>query len=128
MQPIHIYRRPIHWNLMHMNTTELLKGTLQTIVLKVLEDNNRMYGYEITQKVKELSSEKLIITEGSLYPTLHKLESGGLLTTEIEFIGKRKRKYYSLTKEGSTMLETKLTDLYEFIRTLSSVLQIKPSF
>ena len=38
-----------------MNTTELLKGTLSTIILKLLADNGKMYGYEITQKVKELS-------------------------------------------------------------------------
>ncbi len=41
-----------------MHSPELLKGTLQTIVLAVLSDHGRMYGYEITQRVKELSGER----------------------------------------------------------------------
>ncbi len=61
-----------------MNTTELLKGTLSTIILKMLADNGKMYGYEITQKVKELSDNKILVKEGSLYPALHKLLSGWL--------------------------------------------------
>ena len=55
-----------------MYSKNLIKGTLQTIVLKQLEENGRMYGYEITQKVKEISDHKIEITEGALYPTLHK--------------------------------------------------------
>ena len=51
-----------------------------------------MYGYEITQKVKELTLEKIQITEGALYPTLHALEAEGLVTTKTEYIGKRMRK------------------------------------
>ena len=67
-----------------MHSPELLKGTLQTIVLKVLKDNGRMYGYEITQRVKELSDDRILITEGALYPALHKLEAEGMLKTETE--------------------------------------------
>jgi PadR family transcriptional regulator PadR len=58
-----------------MHSPELLKGTLQTILLKVLKDHGRMYGYEITLRVKELSGERILLTEGALYPTLHKLRS-----------------------------------------------------
>ena len=76
-----------------MHSSELLKGTLQTIILKVLSDHGRMYGYEITQKVRDLSDETIQLTEGSLYPALHKLEAEGLLKTEVEYAGKRKRKY-----------------------------------
>lgn len=108
-----------------MQSTELLKGTLQTIVLKVLSDNKRMYGYEITQTVKGLSNKKILLTEGSLYPTLHKLEAEGLLTTEIIFIGKRKRKYYSLTKTGKSILEGKIQELKDFVQTLAAVLDVK---
>lgn len=64
-----------------MFSSELVKGTLKTIILKLLADNERMYGYEITQKVKELSFDKIQITEGALYPTLHALEGEGLLLT-----------------------------------------------
>jgi PadR family transcriptional regulator PadR len=69
-------------------SSELIKGTLKTIVLKQLENNKRMYGYEITQRVKELSLDRIQITEGALYPTLHALEAEGLVTTETEYIGK----------------------------------------
>ena len=111
-----------------MYSSELLKGTLQTILLKILNDNGRMYGYEITQKVKELSDERILLTEGSLYPALHKLESEGLLTTNIEFIGKRKRKYYELTVSGSSLLDQKITEFTEFVKTISVVLKLQPAF
>src|ERR1700750_343473 len=81
-------------------STELIKGTLKTIVLKLLTDNKKMYGYEITQRVKELTQDKIQITEGALYPTLHSLEADGLVTTETEYMGKRVRKYYSLSAAG----------------------------
>ena len=110
-----------------MYSTELLKGTLQTIILKVLSDNTKMYGYEITQRVKELSGNKIQLTEGSLYPTLHKLESQGLLQTELVYIGKRKRKYYQLTSPGNVLLSEKISEFSEFINTVSAVLQIKPT-
>lgn len=106
-------------------SSELIKGTLKTIVLKLLADNKKMYGYEITQKVKELTSEKIQITEGALYPTLHALESEGLLTTEIEYIGKRVRKYYSLSPAGKTKTQEKLSEFSDFVQTMIFLLDIK---
>ncbi|MGB5393843.1 MAG: PadR family transcriptional regulator, partial [Lutimonas sp.] len=79
---------------------KLVKGSLQTIVLKLLSENDKMYGYEITQKVKELTKDKIQITEGALYPALHKLEAEGFLDVEIVNIGNRMRKYYKLTEQG----------------------------
>ena len=73
-----------------MYSKELLRGTFKTIVLKLLIENGKMYGYEITQKMKDMSDSKIVITEGSLYPLLHKLEQDGVLTTEEVSIGKRK--------------------------------------
>jgi DNA-binding PadR family transcriptional regulator len=108
-----------------MHSPELLKGTLQTIVLKVLKDNGRMYGYEITQLVKELSEGRILVTEGALYPTLHRLEAEGLLRTEVVNIGKRIRKYYSLTAEGKTLAKERVNEFVDFIKTMSVVLQVK---
>lgn len=51
-----------------MSSNPMLKGTLQTIILKLLKDNNRMYGYEITQKVKELTTGEIRLTEGGIIP------------------------------------------------------------
>ena len=115
-----MHKKPMYVNLMY--STELLKGTLQTIILKVLGDHKKMYGYEITQKVKELSQDKIQLTEGSLYPTLHKLEAEGLLVTEVVFIGKRKRKYYSLTNTGVSMMQQKVQEFTSFFETVGTIL------
>jgi DNA-binding PadR family transcriptional regulator len=106
-------------------SSELIKGTLKTIVLKLLEDNNRMYGYEITQKVKELTFDKIQITEGALYPTLHVLEEDGLVTTELEYNGKRVRKYYTLSPEGKSKTKEKVSELADFMNTMKFLLDIK---
>jgi PadR family transcriptional regulator PadR len=106
-------------------SSELIKGTLKTIVLKLLADHKRMYGYEITQKVKELTSEKIQITEGALYPTLHALEDEGLVTTESEFIGKRVRKYYTLSQTGKVRTKQKVNELADFMSTMKFLLDIK---
>lgn len=106
-------------------SSELIKGTLKTIILKLLSDNKRMYGYEITQTVKELTGDKIQLTEGALYPTLHALEAEGLLTTETEYIGKRVRKYYSLSKDGKTKSLEKVNEFADFISTMKFLLDIK---
>jgi PadR family transcriptional regulator PadR len=108
-----------------MHSPELLKGTLQTIVLKVLKDHGKMYGYEITQRVKELSEGHILLTEGALYPALHKLEAEGLLKTEIVNIGKRIRKYYLLTAPGKVQAKERVAEFVDFIQTMGSVLQVK---
>lgn len=108
-----------------MYSKDLIKGTLQPIILKLLEDNKRMYGYEITQKVKELTEGKINITEGALYPALHKLEADGIVKTEEEYIGKRMRKYYSLTDAGSVVVTQKVSELSDFITAINNVLQLK---
>jgi DNA-binding PadR family transcriptional regulator len=106
-------------------SSELIKGTLKTIILKLLKDNKRMYGYEITQKVKELTSGKIQLTEGSLYPSLHSLEAEGLLTTETEYIGKRVRKYYSLSSQGKIETKQKVNEFSDFINTMIFLLDLK---
>lgn len=106
-------------------STELIKGTLKTIVLKLLADNKKMYGYEITQRVKELTGEKIQITEGALYPTLHALESEGLLVVETEFIGRRVRKYYSLSTSGKAKTKERVSELADFMDTMKFLLDIK---
>ncbi|HWK02748.1 MAG TPA: PadR family transcriptional regulator [Puia sp.] len=107
-------------------SSELIKGTLKTIVLKLLSDHKKMYGYEITQKVKELTLDKIQITEGALYPTLHALEEEGLVTTETEYIGKRVRKYYSLSPAGKVKTKEKLKEFSGFMDTMVFLLGIKP--
>lgn len=63
-----------------MYSKELLKGTLSAIILKLLSEKDRMYGYEISQRVKELSDGNIILNDGSLYPALQKMTKDGLLS------------------------------------------------
>jgi len=107
-----------------MISSELLKGSLKTIVLKLLKENGRMYGYEITRKVEELTEGKISLTYGALYPVLHKLESEGVLITESENFNNRIRIYYSLTPKGDTVVAEKIKELTEFIESLQRI--IKP--
>ena len=65
-----------------MANNKLYKGSLTTIILKLLDEGGKMYGYEITQKVKVITKGELKITEGALYPALHKLEADGMLDVE----------------------------------------------
>ena len=105
--------------------SQLYKGSLTTIVLKLLSEQDRMYGYEITRKAKEMTAGKLNITEGALYPTLHKLEAEGLVTVELEHIGNRPRKYYSLTKSGKKEIKNKLAELKDFVQQMQLVLNLQ---
>mgnify|MGYP000309561751 FL=1 len=110
-----------------MGNQKLYKGSLQTIILKLLESNDKMYGYEITQKVKELTKGELKITEGALYPALHKLEADGLLDVEVAKVGNRLRKYYKLTESGAKETANKLEEMQEFLRTMQHLVNPKLS-
>ncbi len=105
-----------------MYSKEIIKGTLKPIILKLLQEEERMYGYEITQKVKMLTANKIQITEGALYPLLHKLEAEGSVTTETEKIGKRVRKYYKLTPEGKARATELVEEFIDFMETMKSIL------
>jgi len=108
-----------------MYSKELLKGTIEIIILKLLSENDKMYGYEITQRVKELTSQRIEISEGALYPTLHKLEATGLLQADTVNIGKRVRKYYRLTKTGKEIAKEKVKELVEFMGSVNLIMNLK---
>ena len=108
-----------------MKNSQLYKGSLNTIVMKLLEENGRMYGYEITQKVKEITKGELKITEGALYPALHKLEAEGVLEVEVENVDNRLRKYYKLTEKGTSETINRLVELEDFIRNMQNLVQPK---
>lgn len=108
-----------------MYPSQLLKGTFQTIILKLLDQHNRMYGYEISQKVKEESNGEILLPEGSLYPILHKMAEEGLVKMEKVHIGKRVRRYYSITKTGETEAKFKLEEFERFVLTMRQLLSPK---
>ncbi len=103
--------------------SSLYKGSLNLIILKMLEEEGRMYGYEITQKAKELTKGAIKISEGALYPALHKLEAEGLLTVSMEQIGNRLRKYYQLTPGGKKEKGRLVMEFNEFVLNLQHILK-----
>lgn len=107
---------------MEASTNEFLRGTLKTIVLKLLAEQGRMYGYEITQSVKERTGGAITLTFGALYPVLHKLEQEGLLLTDSVEVDGRLRKYYSLTPTGSTTAAQKVSDFERFVVAMNALI------
>lgn len=87
------------------------------MILSLLPEHQKMHGYEITQKVKGLPSGKLITHEDTLYPLLHKLESVGILISELAHIGNRMRKYYTLTTKSKKKKKS-LSEPRAFIHTV----------
>ena len=108
-----------------MYSSELIKGTLKTIILKLLSENERMYGYELTQKVTDMTGGKIQVTEGALYPTVHALEEQGILTTEVVNVGNRLRKYYAITPSGRKIASEKVNEFTDFIATMITLLDLK---
>lgn len=104
-----------------MYSKELLKGTLCPIILNLLAENQKMYGYEIFLRVKELSDEKILLKDGSLYPALQKMTKDGLLSYREEFVGKRVRKYYLLTNKGEVEKVRHLEELKDFLATMNKL-------
>lgn len=87
-----------------MPSKELVAASSRPLVLSILAEGES-YGYEIIQRVRQLSGGKLVWTEGMLYPVLHRLEREGLVksvwrTAETG----RKRKYYKLVRKGAAAL------------------------
>lgn len=109
-----------------MSNLKLYKGSLSTIVLKLLNEHDSMYGYEIAKRVKEITNNELNITEGALYPCLHKLALKGFVNVELVKLGKRTRKYYSLTELGTKETLNKLRELENYIKTMRAL--VNPKF
>ncbi|RPJ76119.1 MAG: PadR family transcriptional regulator [Alphaproteobacteria bacterium] len=101
---------------------QLLKGSLKSLILKLLSENDRMYGYEITQTIEKATLGKVKLTFGALYPVLHKLESDGDVITESEIVNNRTRVYYKLTSKGTATAILKVKELQDFVDTLTKFL------
>jgi DNA-binding PadR family transcriptional regulator len=104
-----------------MYSKELLKGTISAMILKLLSEKERMYGYEISLRVKELSEGKILLKDGSLYPALQKMTSDGLLSFKEENVSGRVRKYYYLTKTGHKRKVAYIEELHDFMATLNRI-------
>jgi transcriptional regulator len=85
--------------------TDLVQGTLDLLLLKILA-LGPMHGWAVSQRLKQISGEVLAVSDGSLYPSLHKLEQEGWIKAEWKTseLGRR-AKFYSLTRLGRGHLE-----------------------
>ena len=85
--------------------TDLVQGTLDLLILKVVE-LEPMHGWAIAQRIRQMSNEELRVGQGSLYPALHKLEQNGWIQAKWgESDNNRRAKYYALTRAGRKALE-----------------------
>lgn len=107
-----------------LKKNSLYKGTLQNIILKLLAKEVKMYGYQITQHAKELTKGELEMTEGALYPILHKLESEEMIISEIQKINGRDRKYYLLTEKGKKQQAVQEDEMKSYLFNLSTIFNI----
>ena len=78
---------------------ELLKGSTNMLILSLLEKEN-MYGYQMIKELSKKSNNVFEFQEGTLYPILHHLEEKNYIISYWDEKGAKKRKYYSITKEG----------------------------
>lgn len=84
--------------------SDLLQGTLDLLILRTLATGAR-HGWGISQRIEQLSHEVLVVTQGSLYPALHRLEEQGLVKTKWGTSeNNRRAKYYELTRAGQKRL------------------------
>jgi PadR family transcriptional regulator PadR len=108
-----------------MEPSKIIKGSLSAVILQLLQNNGRMYGYEITKAVKDGSKGRTRITEAALYPALHKLEDAGMLETESELVDGRIRKYYKLSRKGKKESVVQLDAIQEAITSLQKLLKYR---
>ena len=104
---------------------DLVQGTLDLLILKIvaLESAN---GWTISQRLKELSADVLQVSDGSLYPALHKLEQEGWITAEWKTSERgRRAKYYSLTRLGRRQLEKEADNWGRLSSAISRVVKLK---
>ena len=104
---------------------DLVQGTLDLLILKMLalEPAN---GWGLSQRLKAVSKDVLQVSDGSLYPALHKLEQDGWVTAEWRMSeNNRRAKFYSLTRLGSRALEREAESWGRLSTAISAVLKLR---
>ena len=104
--------------------SDLVQGTLDMLILKILA-LQPLNGWAIGQRLKQISSEVLQVSDGSLYPALHKLEQQGWITAEWRVSeSNRRAKFYSLTRLGHKQLEKEAANWNRLSAAISSVVKL----
>jgi transcriptional regulator len=105
--------------------SDLVQGTLDLLLLKILA-LEPMHGWAISQRLNQISADVLRVSDGSLYPALHKLEQEGWITAEWKTseLGRR-AKFYSLTRLGRRQLEREAANWERLSGAITSVVRLK---
>ena len=105
--------------------SDLVQGTLDLLLLKILA-LEPLNGFAISQRLKQISGEVLQVSDGSLYPALHKLEQEGWITAEWKATeNNRRAKYYSLTRLGRRHFEKEAKNWNRLSAAISHVVKLK---
>ncbi|MGA3235307.1 MAG: PadR family transcriptional regulator [Bryobacteraceae bacterium] len=103
---------------------DLVQGTLDLLLLKILA-LEPLHGWAISLRLKSISGDVLQVSEGSLYPALHKLEQEGWIAAEWKQTeNNRRAKFYSLTRLGRKQLESEAANWRRLSSAISHVIQI----
>jgi PadR family transcriptional regulator PadR len=105
--------------------SDLVQGTLDLLLLKIVA-LGPLHGWAIAQRLKQVSGDVLQVSEGSLYPALHKLEYEGWLTAtwQISDTGRRAR-FYALSRAGRHALDREVADWERLSGAISRVVRLK---
>lgn len=105
--------------------SDLVQGTLDMLVLKILA-LEPLNGWAISQRLKQISSEVLGVSDGSLYPALHKLERRGWIRARWQpSENNRRAKFYSLTGLGRKQLEKETANWNRVSAAISGIVRLK---
>jgi len=105
--------------------SDLVQGTLDLLILKILA-LEPLNGWAISQRLKQVSSDVLQVSDGSLYPALHKLEQQGWIAAEWrQSENNRRAKFYSLTRPGRRQLEKEAANWARLSSAISNVVKLK---
>jgi transcriptional regulator len=104
--------------------SDLVQGTLDLLLLKILA-LEPMNGYAISLRLKQVSGDVLQVSDGSLYPALHKLEQQGWIQAEWKQTeNNRRAKFYALTRLGRKELESEKANWQRLSSAISHVVQL----
>jgi PadR family transcriptional regulator, regulatory protein PadR len=105
--------------------SDLVQGTLDMLVLKIL-GLEPMNGFAVSHRLKQVSGEVLQVSDGSLYPALHKLEQEGWIKAEWRTSENgRRAKYYSLTRLGQKQLQKEAENWDRLSGAISRIIKLK---
>ena len=106
-----------------MPKTEYLQGALDLLILRTLAIAPN-HGWCIQQRIRQVSRESLSVSQGSLYPALHRLEAAGVIASEMTLSdNNRKARVYRLTAAGRRRLDTETADWRQFSLAIRRLLE-----